>query len=107
LLIALAAAHVLDGVAGVGEVALDGVDLLPARGLEGELDEALPDAGGGERAVVVDLADIGARLGHHGGAAGERARPIAEEHGRAREPAVLDEAALDDLGDDVDDDIAA
>ena len=37
----------------------------------------------------------------------ERARPVAQEHGQPHEAAVLDEAALDDAGDEVDVDVAA
>ena len=51
-----------------------------------------------EGALVLDLVDVGAEAGEQRGDLGERAGDVADVDAQAHEPARLDHAALDDLG---------
>src|SRR5207244_12811076 len=96
-----------DAIARVFETLLEGVDLRAPRGFERQLDLGLADPPARERAVVLDVQYVGALRGDEGGEPGERTGLVAQEHAQAHEPAVLDEAALDDPRDHGHVDVAA
>ncbi len=52
----------------------------------------------GERALVLDLVDVGAEPAEQRRDVGQRAGHVAHVEAQARQPARLDHAALDDLG---------
>src|SRR5437899_11589577 len=94
-------------MAGLTEAPLDRFDLLAARGLQRQLDGRLAETNAAEGAVVRDVEDVGARLRHEGGEAGEGPRSVAQHDHEAHEPSVLHETALDDPGNDVDVDVSS
>src|SRR5262249_61217673 len=55
-----ALARFFQAVAGLGEVLLDGLDLLRTGGFEGGLDAAFPDGPVGEGAIRLGVHDVGA-----------------------------------------------
>ena len=93
--------------AGFAQGVADGGDVGGAAGFEGDVDDGFAEADAVVGAVVDGLDDVGALAGEDLGEVEERAGAVLQIDADAQQAAIFDEAALDDLGEQRDVDVAA